>query len=399
LIGTWMQQIAMSWLVYRLTNSTVLLGVVGFASQIPIFILPPFIGVFADRWNKRRFVIIIQSLAMLQAFILAFLILSNMIEVWHIIILGLFLGVVNSMDIPVRQSFVIGMVENKEDLGNAIALNSSLVNVGRLLGPSIGGILIYIVGEGLCFLLNGVSYIAVIASLFAMKIKPVKSVVQHPNILRGIKEGFTYSFGSVPIRSILLLLTLVSIIGMPYQLLMPVFARDILHGTSQTQGFLMAASGIGALGGSIFLASRKSVIGLGKLISSATIIFGCGLIFFSVSRLVIISLIFMMITGYGMIVQLASSNTVLQTITDDDKRGRVMSFYTMSFRGMSPFGSLMTGILASSVGAPITLTIGGICCILGGLLFARKLPSLRKLVKPIYIQKGILPQTEESAAM
>jgi MFS family permease len=394
-----MQQIAMSWLVYRMTNSTVLLGLVGFVSQIPIFILPPFIGVFADRWNKRSLVIIIQSLAMLQAFILAFLILSNMIQVWHIIVLGLFLGVVNSMDIPVRQSFVIEMVEKKEDLGNAIALNSSLVNVGRLLGPSIGGILIYLVGEGLCFLLNGVSYIAVIASLFAMRIKPMKSATQHANILRGIKEGFTYSFGSVPIRSILMLLTLVSLIGMPYQLLMPVFARDILHGTSQTQGFLMAAAGIGALGGSIFLASRKSVIGLGKLISSAAIIFGCGLIFFSISRLVIISLIFMAITGYGMIVQLASSNTVLQTITDDDKRGRVMSFYTMSFRGMSPFGSLMTGTLASSIGAPMTLTVGGICCILGGLLFAKKLPSLRNLVKPIYIRKGILPETEEATIM
>lgn len=391
LIGTWMQQVAMSWLVYRLTNSPFLLGFVGFVSQLPIFILPLFAGVLADRMNKHRMLIIIQSAAMVQAFILSILIFTNLIEVWHIFVLGFMLGIVNAFDIPVRQSFVYEMVDKKEDLSNAIALNSSLVNMGRLIGPSIGGILISALGEGACFLINGISYMAVIAALFAMKLKTKEKVTQkNENILKGLKDGFKYVFGFPPIRSILLLLSVVSLIGMPFQLLMPVFARDILHGGPQILGFLTAATGIGSIVGAFRLASRKSVLGLGKVIYVSALIFGTGLILFSQSTIIWLSVVLLLIVGFGMISQLASSNTVLQTIADDDKRGRVMSFYTLGFRGMSPFGSLLSGSIAGAIGAPNTILIGGITCIVNALFFASKLKYLHSLVKPVYEKKGII---------
>jgi MFS family permease len=301
------------------------------------------------------------------------------------------LGIVNAFDIPVRQSFVYEMVEKKEDLSNAIALNSSLVNMGRLIGPSIGGLLISAVGEGACFLINGISYIAVIAALFAMKIdKKIISAKKAKSIFTDLKEGFKYSFGFPPIRSIILLLSVVSLIGMPFQLLMPVFAKDILNGGPQTLGFLTAAAGIGSIVGAVRLASRKSVLGLGKIIYISAFIFGAGLMLFSQSKILWLSLILLMITGYGMITQLASSNTVLQTISDDDKRGRVMSFYTMGFRGMSPFGSLITGGLAGAIGAQSMILIGGFVCILNSIFFAKRLNYLKTLVRPIYIRKGII---------
>jgi MFS family permease len=368
-----MQRIAMSWLVYRLTNSPFLLGFVGFAGQLPIFVLTPFAGVLADRWNRQRILVVTQTLAMFQALALALLVLTDAIKVWHVIFLGIFLGFVDSFDIPTRQSFVSDMVEDKKDLGNAIALNSSMVNVARLVGPSVAGILIASVGEGMCFLLNAISYLAVIFSLLAMKIKPMKMEIDRAPILRGLQEGVSYAFHSTPIRSILLLIALVSLTGMPYSVLMPIFARDILHGNSHTLGFLMGAAGVGALTGAIYLASRVNVAGLERWNALAAGIFGGGLIAFSFSHSISISLSLMLVTGFGMIVQLASGNTLLQTLVDENKRGRIMSLYAMSLRGILPFGSLLAGSLASHIGAPRTLMIGGASCILGALLFTRGL--------------------------
>jgi MFS family permease len=390
LIGTWMQQVAMSWLAYRLTGSAVLLGVVGFTSRIPTFILSPFAGVLADRWNRHRILVITQTLSMVQALILAILVLTGAVAVWHIIVLSLFLGFVNSVDVPARQSFVVDMIERREDLGNAIALNSSIVNGARLAGPAIAGLLIAALGEGMCFLLNGISFIAVILALLAMKIKPRDRETKHSQVIQGLKEGIVYGFGSAPIRSVLLLLALVSLMGVPYTVLMPIFAQKVLHRGPEALGFLLGASGVGALVGSIYLASRKSVLGLGRIIVISSALFGIGLVGFSFSRLFWLSLCFMLLTGSGMMVQMASSNTILQTIVEEDKRGRVMSFYTMSFMGMVPFGSLLAGNLAHAIGAPDTVLIGGIACLLGSAWFAKRLPALRKIIRPIYVEKGIL---------
>ena len=395
LIGTWIQRIAMPWLVYQISDSVVLLGVVGFTSQIPTFLLAPFAGVISDRYNRYHILIATQILAMIQAFILAFLYFAGIIEVWHIILLSIILGIINAFDIPARHSFVIEMVENKEDLGNAIALNSSMFNGARLVGPSIAGILIAAAGEGICFFLNSASYLFVIVSLLLMKVKPRENKNQNNKILKDLKEGFLYAFGFIPIKAIILLLGLISLVGMPYTVLIPVFAKEVLHGGPHTFGFLMGASGIGALISALYLASRKSVLGLGKMIPLASIVFGTGLILFSLSRMFFISLILIIITGMGMMLQMASSNTILQTIADDDKRGRVMSFYTMAFMGTAPLGSLLAGWTAKVFGAPNTLLTGGILCIFGGLIFATKLPALRTLVKPIYVKLGIIPEVAQ----
>ena len=309
LVGTWMQQIAMSWLVYRLTGSAVLLGLVGFTSRIPTFLLSPFAGVLADRWDRHRILVITQTLSMLQAMMLAILVLTGRVAVWHVVALSLFLGFINSVDVPARQSFVVDMIERREDLGNAIALNSSIVNGARLVGPSVAGILIAALGEGLCFLLNGLSFIAVIVALLAMKIRPREKEVKRSHVIEGLKEGLSYGFGSAPIRSVLLLLALVSLMGVPYTVLMPIFAEKVFHRGPEALGFLLGATGVGALTGSIYLASRKSVLGLGRVIVISAGVFGMGLIGFSLSRVFWLSLCFMLLTGSGMMVQMASSNT------------------------------------------------------------------------------------------
>ena len=378
LTGTWMQMVASSWLVYRLTDSPFLLGVVGFLNNLPSLFLAPFAGVYADRLNRRRMLIIIQTLAMVQALVFAVLTLTNVITVWHIVALSLFLGVINAFDMPIRQSFMIEMIDRKEDLSNAIALNSSMVNASRLVGPSMAGILIAAAGEGICFLLNSLSYIAVIISLLAMRITPVKRENGKEPVLQGLKEGFGYAFSFPPIRSVLLLLALVNIVGMPYTILMPIFARDILKGGPQTLGFLMAAMGVGALSGALYLAGRRSVRGLGRMAPLSAGIFGLGLAMFALSREFWLSAVLMLVTGVGMIVQFASSNTVLQTIADEGMRGRVMSMYTMAFRGVAPFGNLMAGSLAGVIGAPHTLLLGGVSCMIGAFAFAKYVPRLRK---------------------
>jgi MFS family permease len=390
-IGTWIQRIAMPWLVYHITGSVLLLGVVTFCNQIPNFVLSPIAGVLCDRVNRYYILIVTQILATLQALVLAILFFTGTIQVWHLIVLGLFLGSVNACEMPARQSFVVDIIQDKNDMGNAIALNSSIINSARLLGPSIAGILIAATNEGVCFIINALSYIFVIVFLLMMKISAREMKCRNTHVWQELKDGMSYAFGFSPIRSIILLLALISLMGMPYTVLMPVFAKDILHGSSATFGFLMGATGTGALTAAIYLASRKSVLGLLKIIPISSAVFGIGLIAFSFSRIFALSMFLLFITGLGMILQMASSNTILQTIVDDDKRGRIMSLSVMAMMGTAPFGGLLAGALADRIGAPNTLLIGGVCCVIGAYLFTRKTPGIKKVLRPIYIKLGILP--------
>ncbi|GAB6278415.1 MAG: MFS transporter [Lentimicrobium sp.] len=392
LIGTWIQRIALPWLVYDLTKSAFLLGLIGFAGQIPMFFIAPFAGVLTDRLNRYQLLIATQVFAMLQAFILAFLVLSGQINVGLILVLNILLGCINAFDTPVRQSFFIEIIDKKEDLPNAIALNSSMVNAARLLGPSIAGVLIAFTGEGICFLINAVSYIPVVTSLLMMRIPKKLQPRNSSHVFNELKEGFTYTFGHKALKYIILLLALVSLMGMPYTVLMPVFAKEILHGGSHTFGFLMGASGLGALCGALYLASKKNVLGLGKLIAYSAALFGLSLLIFSFSRRFEFSIFLMIFIGLGMMLQMASSNTLLQTLSDDDKRGRVMSFYTMAYMGTAPFGSLLAGGLADIIGVAFTIGFGGICCIIGAVIFWQKLPVLRQLLHPLYVRMGIIPE-------
>lgn len=369
LIGTWMQQAAMSWLVYRLTNSTMLLGIVGFASQFPIFLFASLAGVYADRHNRHRILVATQVFALLQACFMALLTFTGIVHVWHIIVLSAVLGLINAFDMPARQSFIIDIVEDKRDLGNAIALNSFIFNGARLIGPSIAGVLIGLAGEGACFLVNSVSFAAIIAALMAMHIQPKVVGPARESFLAGLLEGYRYAFHTPPIRSILMHLALISFMGMPYGVLMPYFARDVLSGGPHTLGFLMAASGLGALSGTVYLASRRSIRGLHKLIVIASYAFGAGVIVFAFSRSMLLSMLMLLFTGFGLIVQMAACNTILQTIVQEDKRGRIMSLYATAIAGMAPFGSLFSGVLATHIGPPLTLTISGITCALGALYF------------------------------
>jgi len=369
-----------------------MLGVVGFAGQIPTFLLSPLAGVMADRWNRQRILIIIQILAMIQAFILAILVLRGTIAVWHIVTLGVFLGCVSAFDIPTRQSFLIEMVEDKGNLGNAIALNSLMFNSARLIGPSIAGLVILLAGEGVCFLINSVSFLAVIVSLIMMNIKHLGSHKKNDNVLIELKEGFVYVKNSLPIKLILMLLSIVSLMGASYTVLMPIFAKDILGGGPSTFGFLMASAGVGAILATVYLASRKNVLGFGKIIVIASSLFAAGLIMFSISRVLWLSLLLLAMCGFGFMAHTAASNSILQTIVDDDKRGRVMSFYTMAFMGMSPIGSLVSGALAKIIGPETTLVIGGLICLIASLVFAINIPALRKAIHPIYRRIGIIPE-------
>ncbi len=414
LIGTWMQMLAVGWLVWRLTGDLFMLGLVPFIGRLPTFFLAPFVGVLVDRLDRHRLVIITQTLAMVQALALAGLMFSGHIALWNIIVLQLVLGLIQAVDMPARQSFVIQMLDDRQDLNNAIALNSSMVNGARLIGPTIAGLLVNAFGEGVCFLLNGLSYIGVIAGLLMMRVAPNPRVAAHSRILHNLREGFGYAFGFAPIRSILLLLALVSLLGQSYTQLLPVFADKVLHGDAATQGYLLSAAGIGALSAAIFLAMRTTVRGLGRVIVTAPAVMGLGLIGLGLSGWPWLSLLVMPIIGVGMMAQMASSNTVLQTITDDEKRGRVMGFYSMSFQGMVPLGSLIAGGLARAIaslaeswgvpasqatglGARWTVAIGGLCCIAGAIYFTGRLPTLRRLVHPIYIRKGIMPADPELA--
>ncbi len=392
LIGTWMQRIAMPWLVYHMTGSAFLLGVVGFAGQIPTFLLAPVAGVLTDQWSRYKVLLITQIVSLLQALILAILSLAGIIQIWHIVVLSIALGCINAFDVPARHSFVIDMVEKKEHLGNAIALNSLMFNGARLIGPSIAGVMLATTGEGICFLINALSYVFIIISLLMMKLQHKETRKKETHILKDLNEGLRYTFGFAPIKHLLLLLALVSLMGMSYSVLMPVFAKEILHGGSHTYGFLMGAAGFGALMGAIYLASRETVLKLGRLIPAAATLFGAGLIALSFSRFFLLALVLMVFIGLGMMLQAAASNTILQTITEDDKRGRVMSFYTMAIMGTAPFGSLLAGSLAKIIGTPNTILAGGLSCIIGAFFFYRKLPDLKQIVHPVYIKMGLIPE-------
>jgi len=392
LVGTWMQRLAVGWLVYRLTNSPLLLGIMEFSSQIPTFLLAPVAGVLADRHNRHRILVLTQVLAMVQALVLALLVLFDRVEIWHIIVLSVALGIIRAFEMPTRQSFLVEMVEDKNDLGNAIALNSTMVNGARMVGPSLAGILILAAGEGVCFLVNAVSFVAVILSLLLMRIEPRNAPARRSKLWEELKEGFGYAGGFAPIRDVLLIFALVNLVGMPYVALMPVFAKDVLHGGPGLFGYLMGAVGLGALGGAVYLASRKSVRGLVKRLPIAVTLFGSALMVFAMSRAVWLSLGVMLLIGVGQMVLMAGTNTLLQTMVDDDKRGRVMSFFTMASMGATPVGSLVAGSLASRLGAPWTLLSGGVLCIAGAVFFWIRLPKLKKLIRPIYVEKGIIPE-------
>ena len=391
LLGSWMTQIATAWLVWTLTKSPLMLGVVGFAGQIPAFLLSPVAGVFVDRWPRHRILVITQSLAMLQSFALAFLALSGIIAIWHILVLMVIQGLINGFDMPARQAFVVETVENKEDLPNAIALNSSIFNAARTIGPAVASIILVMGGAGWCFLIDGISYIGVIVCLLMMVV-PKFEKKERENPWRQLSEGYKYAIGFPPIWAFLLLVAGISLIGMPYSVLMPVVATKILHGAEGTYSLLVVFSGMGALAGALMLAARESVRGLSRIIPYCTLGFGLALIIFSHSSWIWLSLLTMFVMGYTLMTQNAASNTILQTIVDPDKRGRVMSFYMMAFMGMMPLGSLWSGALAQRIGAQSTLLICGIGCVAMAALFSRSLPKLADHIRPIYQQMGIIPE-------
>lgn len=392
LTGTWMQNIAAGWLVYRLTRSEVMLAFAVFAGQIPVFLLSPFAGVIGDRMSRHRIILTVQIVSMLQAFTLGFLTISGRVEVWHIITLAFILGAINAFEITARQAFVIDMVGSREYLGNAIALNSALNNASRLIGPSVAGIIVANGGEGICFIINGASFLSAIAAQGMMKIRHVKRRHCRSGMFTDIKEGFTYMLGFTPIRDIILTAALLSMVAAAFPVLLPVFSRTVLGGGPETYGYLAGATGLGALSGTLFLAVRKSVLGLDRIIGNSLVLFGAGLVMFSVSKVIILSLAVLACVGFCMVCILASCNTIIQTIVEEDKRGRVISLYVTALTGAAPAGSLTAGIISDTAGAPDAILSGGIICIIAGIIFAKRLPLLRKKVSPIFKSLGLPPE-------
>jgi MFS family permease len=397
-LGTWMTRLATAWLVYRLTHSALLLGIVGFSGQILTFALGPFAGVWIERLNRRKLLVWTQTGAAIQSLAMAALTLAGVITIREVIVLSALQGAINAFDMPGRQSFLLHMVEDRADLGNAIAINSSMVNGARLLGPAIAGVIIGAFGEGWCFLIDGISYFAVIYSLLQMRIKPL-NLNPVPGALKltmlaQMREGWQYVSTFRPIRSILMLFAIVSLMGWPYSVLMPIFAGQVLHGGPHTLGWLTGASGIGAFCSALSLAFRKSVVGLTRMIQIASAIFGAALVLFGLSHVLWLSLVLMLFVGFGMMQTASASNTVIQTLVPEDKRGRVMSYYTMAFVGSAPFGSLLAGTLAHYIGAPRAIILTGTCCAAGALWFTLELPNIRKVIRPIYQQMGLLPRSE-----
>jgi len=402
LVGTWMTRIATAWLVYRLTHSALLLGTVSFVGQIPTFLLAPFAGVVVDRSNRRQVLIWTQTLAMVQSLALAWLTLTHRITIAEVLLLSVFQGLINAFDMPGRQAFMVQMVEDRNDLSNAIAINSSMVNVARLVGPSLAGLVIAASSEGWCFLIDGLSYIAVIISLVMMRVHVAAVRRAAAGMFRQMHEAWAYVSSFTPVRTILILFALVSLMGMPYMVLMPIFAAQVLHGGPHTLGFLMGAAGAGALISAFSLVLRRSVRGLTRMIPISAVVFGGGLVAFGFSRWLPLSLVLMLFTGFGMLQGMTASNTIIQTLVPEDKRGRVMSYYTAAFVGMAPWGSLLAGSMAHWVGAPRTVMFTGSCCIAGGIWFWTRLPKIRREMRPIYEQMGIItpipqPQQEQAA--
>ncbi|MGL5511756.1 MAG: MFS transporter [Sporomusa sp.] len=391
LVGTWMQRTATIWLVYRLTGSPEILGNVDFTGQIAGVVLIPFAGVFLDRWNRYRVILGTQLLSMIQALALALLVFTDTVAVWHIIVLNAALSMINSFDMPARQAFISQIVEDKKDLANAIALNSAMFNGARIIGPSIAGLAIAVLGEGLCYLFNGLSYIAIIGALLAMRLTASqKPAATKGNILGGLKEGMVYTYKTLPIRMVLLLLALFGLLGFPIMPLMPLFAGEALGGGPQTMGWLLACFGLGALVGTIFLASRKTVVGIEKVIAVNSAVFAIGLMVFALSTTLWLSLIIIFLMGFGLIAQMASTNTIIQSLVDEDKRGRVMSLYILSFSGIAPIGSLLAGYTAGMIGTSYTFLISGLLALLGSAAFTYNLPAWRLAVQPIYGKRGLI---------
>ena len=388
LIGTWMQAVAESWLVYRLTGSSALLGLAAFATQIPVFLLATFGGAVADRRNRHRIILTTQTVSMIMPLVLAALTLSGHVKVWHVFTLAACLGIVNAFDIPARQSFLVEMVGH-DDLVNAIALNSSMVNGARILGPAIAGLLVSAVGEGWCFLLNGVSYVAVIAGLAMMRLPARARPAREASVLRDTLEGFRFVWRTTPVRALLLLVGVVSFAGMPYSVLMPIFADSILHGGARGLGLLMGASGVGALAGALTLASRKGVRGLGRWVAASAACFGVFLVLFSGSQAFWLSVALLVAVGASMMVQMAASNTLIQAMVPDALRGRVMAVYSMMFIGMTPFGALCSGAIAEHLGAPRTVALGGVITIGAATVFSLRLPSLRGEAHQLILEHGL----------
>ncbi len=396
LIGTWMTRIATSWLVYRLTGSAWLLGIVGFTGQIPTFLLAPFAGVWVDRLNKRSVLVWTQALAAVQSLMLAALTLTHRVSMLDILLLSIFQGLINAFDMPTRQSFMVEMVEDKRVLGNAIALNSSIVNMARLIGPSIAGLIISWKGEGWCFLIDGVSYLAVILSLLLMQLPPLLELPAKESMVAQLSEGWQYVTRFLPIRNLLLLFAVVSLMGIPYTVLMPIFASQVLHGGPHTLGFLMGAAGVGALVSAVMLALRRTVKGLLRMVPLSAALFGISLVAFGLSHVLWLSLLLMLAVGFGMMQGMAATNTIIQTLAPADKRGRVMSYYTIAFVGMAPFGSLLAGGLAHVMSASWALVLTGSCCVLGALWFSRSIGEVRDAMRPIYRELGLLQPAPES---
>ncbi len=399
MIGTWMQQMALSWLAYRLTNSLTILGLMAFMTQAPAFFVTPFAGIVTDRVQKHRLVIITQALAMLQAGLLAWLTLAGHPQIWQLMILGAFAGLINAFDLPSRQTFLVEMLDDKSLLPNAIATNSSIVTLTRLIGPTVAGIFIAKTGEGMCFLINALSYIAVIGALLMIRTNAKVRERSGKSVMEELKEGFSYAFRFRPLRSLILLMAMISLVGMPYSTLLPAFAKDVFHGDATTMGYLTAAAGVGSLAGALFLASRKGVLGLGRWIVIACSTFGLGLFGFGFCHTLWPAMFFLVLTGFGGMVQMASCNTLIQTIVDEDKRGRVMSIYTMAFVGLAPFGSLMAGALAARIGTSETVLISGLLSLCLAASFASKLRLIRQDARPIYIERGILSAERELKVM
>jgi MFS family permease len=389
LVGTWVTRIATSWLVYRLTGSELLLGVVGFAGQIPALILAPFAGVLVDRWDKHKMLVATQVLSMIQSLALALLAIPGIITVTHIILLQLFQGVIQAFDTPTRQSFVVEMLEDKADLPNAIALNSVMVNLSRIIGPSLGGILIALIGEGWCFMLDAVSYLAVVWSLLAMRKLRMEQRTGGASVLEEFKEGLRYVSRFPPARAVLLLLALIAIMGTPYRVLMPAIAELVYHGGPHTFGALMTATGVGAVLGAAWLAARPSVRGLWRVLGRSAAVFGAALVLFALSHSFVVSLVLLALVGAGMMIAMASVNTILQTIVEQRLRGRVMAFYAVAFLGTAPIGSLLAGVLADHIGAPMTILLGGVACLVGAIVFRLALPGLRPHIREVYAERGV----------
>lgn len=389
LIGYWMQTIALSWLLYRLTGSATLLGVLGFASSVPILLLAPLAGLWSDRANLHRTMFTVQMLEMLQAAALAALALAGLIAPWHIITLSMLLGVLVAIELPVRHAYLVELVGGKEDLPNAVAVTSLIANMGRLVGPAIAGLVIAGYGEAACFVINAATNIAVLVSFLMIRVQASPRPAVHAPVMQGLAEGFVYAWRSVPIRLLLGVLAAVGLLATPYMTLMPVLVREVYAGGANVMGFLVGAAGLGGVAGTLYLASRANVRGLVRVIMCATVAAGAALALLSWAGSIAIALPLLVVTGFGILVTSVSVNMILQTIVDDDKRGRVMSLYTAAFLGVSPLGSIAAGALADRVGVAATLTAGGVCCAIAGLYLARKRALIRAHVLPIYEKLGI----------